>query len=41
MPDIESQIDTVGGTKFITVCDVQSVYWQIPIVKKTVTKRHL
>ena len=34
MPDIESHIDTVGGANFITVCDVQSAYWQIPIVKK-------
>ena len=34
MPDIESHIDTVGGAKFITVCDVQSAYWQIPIEKK-------
>ena len=34
MPDIESHTDIVGGAKFITVCDVQSAYWQIPIVKK-------
>ena len=34
MPDIESHIDTVGGTNFIRVCDVQSAYWQIPIAKK-------
>ena len=34
MPDIESHIDTVGGAKFITVCDVQSAYWQIPIAPK-------
>ena len=34
MPDIESQIDTVGGANFITVCDVQSAYWQILIAKK-------
>ena len=34
MPDIESHIDTVGGAKFITVCDLQSAYWQIPISKK-------
>ena len=27
MPDIESHIDTVGGAKFIIVCDVQSAYW--------------
>ena len=31
---ISSHIDTVGGTKFTTVCDVQSVYWQILIAKK-------
>ena len=34
MPDTESHIDTVGGAKFIIVCDVQSAYWQIPIAKK-------
>ena len=34
MPDIESHTDTVGGAKFITVCDVQSVYWQMPTAKK-------
>ena len=34
MPDIESYIDTVGGANFITVCVVQSAYWQIPIAKK-------
>ena len=34
MPDIESHIDIVGGAKFITVCDVQSAYRQIPIAKK-------
>ena len=34
MPDIESHIDTVGGANFITVGDVQSAYWQIPIAKK-------
>ena len=34
MPDIESHIDTVGGAKLITECDIQSAYWQIPIAKK-------
>ena len=34
MPDIESHIDTVGGAKFITKCDIQSAYWQIPTAKK-------
>ena len=34
MPDIESHIDTVGGANFITVCDVQSAYWQIPIAQE-------
>ena len=34
MPDIESHINTVGGVEFITVCDVQSAYWQISIAKK-------
>ena len=34
MPDIESHVDTVGGAKFITECDIQSAYWQIPISKK-------
>ena len=34
MTDIESHIDTVGGANFITACDVQSAYWQIPILPK-------
>ena len=34
MSDIESHIDTVGCANFLTVCDVQSAYWQIPIAKK-------
>ena len=34
MPDIESHINTVGGAKFITECDIQSAYWQIHIAKK-------
>ena len=34
MPDIESHIDTVGGANFITVCNAQSAYWQIPIAQK-------
>ena len=34
MPDFESHIDTVGGANFITVYDLQSAYWQIPIAKK-------
>ena len=27
MPDIESHINTIGGAKFIIVCDVQKAYW--------------
>ena len=38
MPDIESHIDTVGGAKFITICVVQSAYWQISIVKNNCHK---
>ena len=34
MLDIEYHIDTVGRAKFITICDVQNDYWQIPIAKK-------
>ena len=34
MSDIESHVGTVGGAKFITVCDVQSAYWKIPIASK-------
>ena len=34
MLDIESHIETVGGVKFITVCDIQSACWQIQIAKK-------
>ena len=38
IPDIESHIDTVGGANFITVCDVRSAYWQIPIAQKDLHK---
>ena len=41
MPDIESHVDTVGGAKFITECDKQSPYWQIPIAKKDCHKTAL
>ena len=34
MPDVKSHIDTVGGANYITACDVQSAYWQIPIAQK-------
>ena len=34
MPDIKSHIDIVDGARFITVCNVQSAFWQIPIAKK-------
>ena len=30
---MEAHIDTVAGAKFITVCDVQSAYHQIPVAK--------
>ena len=33
-PILRSHIDTEGGSNFITVRDVQSAYWQIPIAKK-------
>ena len=33
MLDIESHIGTVNGARFITACDVQIAYWQIPIAK--------
>ena len=38
MPNIECHIDTVRGAEYITVCDVQSTYWQIPIAKKDCPK---
>ena len=34
MPDIESHMETADGSKFISECDIQSAYWQIPIAKK-------
>ena len=34
MLDIELHIDTVSGAEYITVCDVQSAYWQILIAEK-------
>ncbi|CAB1111841.1 unnamed protein product [Ectocarpus sp. CCAP 1310/34] len=34
MPEMASHIDTVAGAKYITVCDVQSAYHQLPITDK-------
>ena len=34
MLDIESHIGTVAGAECITVCVLQSTYWQIPKAKK-------
>ena len=31
MPSLESRPDTVGGARYITVCDVQNAYHQIPM----------
>ena len=31
MPNVESQLDTAGGVRYITVCNVQNVYHQIPV----------
>ncbi|CAB1112072.1 unnamed protein product [Ectocarpus sp. CCAP 1310/34] len=31
MPEMESHIDTVAGAKYITVCDIQSAFHQLPI----------
>ena len=30
MPNLESHLDTVGGARYIAVCDVQNAYHQIP-----------
>ena len=32
MPNLESHLDTVGGARYTTVCDVQNAYHQIPVV---------
>lgn len=34
MPEMASHINTVAGAKYITVCDVQSAYHQLPITHK-------
>ena len=34
MPDIKFHIDTARSEKSMTVCDVQSAYWKIPLEKK-------
>lgn len=31
MPQVQAHLDTVGGARYITVCDVQNAYHQIPI----------
>ena len=33
MPNLESHLDTVGGARYITVCDVQNAYHQIPVAE--------
>ena len=33
MPNVESHLDTVGGARYITVCDVQNAYHQIPVAE--------
>ena len=33
MPNLESHLDTVGGARFITVCDVQNAYHRIPVAE--------
>ena len=33
MPGMEAHIVTVAGAKFITVCDIQSTYHQIPVAE--------
>ena len=34
MPEMASHIDTVAGAKYISVCDVQSAYFQLPITDR-------
>lgn len=38
MPDMTSCIDTVGGAKFISVFDIQSAFWQIPVDEQHVDR---
>ena len=33
MPNLESHLDTVGRARYITVCDVQNAYHQIPVAE--------
>ena len=33
MPNLESHLDTVGGARYITVCDVQKANHQIPVAE--------
>ena len=33
MPNLESHLDTVGGARYITVCDVQNAYHKIPVAE--------
>ena len=32
-PNLESHLDTVGGARYITVCDVKNAYHQIPVAE--------
>ena len=36
MPNIETQLDAVGGDKFITVTDVQNAFRQLPVADSDV-----
>ena len=33
MPNLESHLDTVGGARYITACDVQNTYHQLPVAE--------
>ena len=37
-PHIESHIEIIGGAEFITVCDVQTAYWKMPIAKNDLSQ---
>ena len=38
MPNLESCLDTVGDALYITVADILSAFWQLPVVEEHVDR---
>lgn len=38
MPNLEISLDATGGARYITVCDIQSAYHEIPVAESGIEK---